>query len=125
MDPYTLIGNCYASTLINATGHPPVFIRLLNQESNHFPIVALTSTSEPRTRQQAVLNTNILAIVVTLSNGDAFHLIDGYPRFTQYGHTYRPAALFRIMEPLQNTARIGLFSEHFIPDHKMQCGNFP
>lgn len=117
MYPYALIGNCYASALVNATGSidwmcmprpdsPPVFGRLLDQEGGHFSIMTPAGTSEPTTHQQYVSNTNILTTVVTLANGDAFQITDFFPRFEQYGRVYRPAALFRMVEPLHGTPAI-------------------
>ena len=117
MYPYALIGNCYASALVNATGSidwmcmprpdsPPVFGRLLDQDGGHFSIRTPTGASEPTTQQQYISNTNILTTVVTLANGDAFQITDFFPRFEQYGRVYRPAALFRMVEPLHGTPAI-------------------
>ena len=58
------------------------------------------------TRQSYLPNTNILVTTVTLSNGDSFQITDFCPRFEQYGRMYRPAALFRLVEPLQGTPAI-------------------
>ncbi len=85
---------------------PPVFGRLLDPEGGHFSITSPVGSAEPTTRQQYVLNTNILTTVVTLANGDAFQITDFFPRFEQYGRIYRPAALFRMVEPLQGTPAI-------------------
>jgi GH15 family glucan-1,4-alpha-glucosidase len=43
---------------------------------------------------------------VSTSHGDAFRITDFCPRFEQYGRIYRPAALFRIVEPLAGTPSI-------------------
>ncbi len=117
MYPYALIGNCYASALVNATGSiewmcmprpdsPPVFGRLLDTDGGHFSIMTPVGAAEPTASQQYVPNTNILTTVVTLANGDAFQITDFCPRFEQYGRMYRPAALFRMVEPLQGTPAI-------------------
>ena len=118
MYPYALIGNCHTSALINATGtiewmclprpdSPPVFGRLLDPDGGHFSITSsLSSSPEPTTSQSYLSNTNILTTTVTLANGDSFRITDFCPRFEQYGRMYRPAALFRLVEPLQGTPAI-------------------
>ena len=117
MYPYALIGNCHASALVNATGavewmclprpdSPPVFGRLLDPDGGHFSITSPMAAAEPSCRQQYLPNTNILTTTVTVPNGDAFQITDFCPRFEQYGRLYRPAALFRIVEPLQGTPAI-------------------
>jgi GH15 family glucan-1,4-alpha-glucosidase len=58
------------------------------------------------TSQSYLPNTNILLTTVTLSNGDSFQITDFCPRFEQYGRMYRPAALFRLVQPLQGTPAI-------------------
>jgi GH15 family glucan-1,4-alpha-glucosidase len=118
MYPYALIGNCHTSALINATGtiewmclprpdSPPVFGRLLDPDGGHFSITSsLSSSPEPTTSQSYLSNTNILTTTVTLANGDSFRITDFCPRFEQYGRMYRPAALFRLVEPLKGTPAI-------------------
>lgn len=117
MYPYALIGNCHTSALINATGSvewmclprpdsPPVFGRLLDPEGGHFSIASPPSSMAYTTSQSYLPNTNILLTTVTLSNGDAFQITDFCPRFEQYGRMYRPAALFRLVQPLQGTPAI-------------------
>ncbi|HET9606632.1 MAG TPA: glycoside hydrolase family 15 protein, partial [Nitrospira sp.] len=117
MYPYSLIGNCHTSALINATGSvewmclprpdsPPVFGRLLDPGGGHFSIASPPSSMACTTSQSYLPNTNILLTTVTLSNGDSFQITDFCPRFEQYGRMYRPAALFRLVEPLQGTPAI-------------------
>lgn len=117
MYPYALIGNCHTSALIYATGSvewmclprpdsPPVFGRLLDPEGGHFSIASPPSSMAYTTSQSYLPNTNILLTTVTLSNGDAFQITDFCPRFEQYGRMYRPAALFRLVQPLQGTPAI-------------------
>lgn len=85
---------------------PPVFGRLLDPDGGHFSITTPAGASKPTICQQYVPNTNILTTIVTLANGDAFQITDFFPRFEQFGRVYRPAALFRIVEPLQGTPAI-------------------
>ncbi|HEU4685869.1 MAG TPA: glycoside hydrolase family 15 protein [Nitrospira sp.] len=117
MYPYALIGNCHASALVNATGtiewmclprpdSPPVFGRLLDPDGGHFAIMSAAASPEPTVCQRYVPNTNIITTVVTSPNGDAFQITDFFPRFEQYGRMYRPAALFRIVEPLHGTPAV-------------------
>jgi GH15 family glucan-1,4-alpha-glucosidase len=112
---YGLIGNCHLSALVGMNGavewmcaprpdSPPVFGRLLDPEGGQF---AITSVVSDCTIQQRYLpNTNVLLTTVTLQNGDAFQITDFCPRFEQYGRIYRPAALFRLVEPLQGAPAI-------------------
>jgi GH15 family glucan-1,4-alpha-glucosidase len=85
---------------------PPVFGRLLDPDGGHFAITSAGGTAEPAIHQRYVPNTNILTTVVTSPNGDAFQITDFCPRFEQYGRIYRPAALFRVVEPLHGTPAI-------------------
>lgn len=112
MYPYGLVGNCQISALIGLNGavdwmcaprpdSPPVFGRLLDPEGGHFTITSTVRAEELSTQQRYLPNTNILLTTVSLPNGDAFQITDFCPRFEQYGRIYRPAALFRLVEPLQ------------------------
>jgi GH15 family glucan-1,4-alpha-glucosidase len=114
---YGLIGNCQISALISAQGSldwlclprpdsPPIFGKILDQEGGQLCISASVPSSETTTTQQYLPNTNILVTTVSLSNGDAFRITDFCPRFLQYGRIYRPAALFRIVEPLSGSPSI-------------------
>jgi GH15 family glucan-1,4-alpha-glucosidase len=85
---------------------PPVFGRLLDPDGGHFAITSAAGPAEPAIRQRYVPNTNILTTTVTSHNGDAFQITDFCPRFEQYGRIYRPAALFRIVEPLHGTPAV-------------------
>ncbi len=117
MYQYGLIGNCQISALISAHGSldwlclprpdsPPIFGKILDQEGGQLSISASVPSSETTTTQQYLPNTNILVTTVSLSNGDAFRITDFCPRFLQYGRIYRPAALFRIVEPLSGSPSI-------------------
>ena len=117
MYQYGLIGNCQISALISAQGSldwlclprpdsPPIFGKILDQEGGQFSISASIPSSETTTTQQYLPNTNILITTISLPNGDAFRITDFCPRFLQYGRIYRPAALFRIVEPLSGSPSI-------------------
>jgi len=117
MYPYGLIGNCHTSALIGLNGavewmcaprpdSPPVFGRLLDPDGGHFSIASAISSAETKAEQRYLANTNVLLTTVILPNDDAFQITDFCPRFEQYGRIYRPAALFRLVEPLQGTPAI-------------------
>jgi GH15 family glucan-1,4-alpha-glucosidase len=114
---FGLIGNCQISALISAQGSidwlclprpdsPPVFGKILDQEGGHFSIDPSVPPSETTSKQHYLPNTNILVTTVSLPNGDAYQITDFCPRFLQYGRVYRPAALFRIVEPLSGSPSI-------------------
>lgn len=114
---YGLVGNCQTSALIGRDGvvewmcaprpdSPPVFGRLLDPDGGHFSISSTAPASDLTAYQRYLPNTNILLTTVTLPNGDAYQITDFCPRFEQYGRMYRPAALFRLVEPLQGTPAI-------------------
>ncbi len=117
MYPYGLIGNCHVSAHIHESGSvdwlclprpdsDPVFGRILDPEGGHFSISSPTRSTQVKTTQRYLPNTNILVTEVSTSTGDAFRITDFCPRFEQYGRVYRPAALFRIVEPLAGTPSI-------------------
>ncbi|MFO0698855.1 MAG: glycoside hydrolase family 15 protein [Nitrospira sp.] len=117
MYQYGLIGNCQISALISAQGSidwlclprpdsPPIFGKILDPEGGQFSISPSVPASETTTKQHYLPNTNILVTTVSLPNGDAYQITDFCPRFLQYGRVYRPAALFRIVEPLSGSPSI-------------------
>ncbi len=117
MYPYGLVGNCQTSALIGLNGSvewmcaprpdsPPVFGRLLDPDGGHFTITSPLPPRDLTTEQRYLPNTNILITTVTLPDGDAFQITDFCPRFEQYGRIYRPAALFRMVEPVRGTPAI-------------------
>jgi GH15 family glucan-1,4-alpha-glucosidase len=112
MYPYGLIGNCSVSALVSTQGSidwlclprpdsPPVFGRLLDPAGGHFSITSPLASRE--TSQRYAPNTNVLITTITLHNRDAFRITDFCPRFPQYGRMYRPASLFRVVEPVSGT----------------------
>ncbi len=117
MYPYGLIGNCQVSALASTTGSidwmclprpdsPPVFGRLLDPEGGHFSITSPAPPEQVHSTQRYIQNTNILVTTMALPNGDAFQITDFCPRFFQYGRMYRPAGLFRIVEPVSGTPSV-------------------
>ncbi len=117
MYPHGLIGNCQISALISNEGavdwlclprpdSPPIFGGILDQDGGRFSISPSVPQSETTTTQRYLPNTNILVTTVSLPNGDAYQITDFCPRFLQYGRVYRPAALFRIVEPLSGSPSI-------------------
>src|SRR3954468_12556716 len=118
MYPYGLIGNCQCSALVADDGSidwlclprpdsPPVFGALLDPEGGSFRI---GPSDEQRGTQRYLYNTNILETKFEAEDGSAFRVLDFCPRFEQYGRTYRPLALFRLVEPLSGhpTLRVTL-----------------
>ncbi len=109
--PYGLIGNARVSALCGADGSvdwlclprpdsPPVFGRLLDPEGGHFRI---GPAEGPPGTQAYLPNTNVLETSFRLPDGSAYRILDFCPRFLQHGRTYRPASLFRIVEPLEGS----------------------
>lgn len=108
---YGLIGNCQVSALIDGAGSldwlcmprpdaEPVFGRILDlNQGGHFSL-SLAETGEISTHQRYVENTNILVTEMKGSSGGAIRITDFCPRFEQFGRTFRPPMLIRIVEPL-------------------------
>ena len=114
-----LIGNCQYSALVHKSGEivwcclprfdsEPVFSSLLDMEDGgRFrigPAEGETST------QSYVPNTNILETVFHTATG-SFKIIDFAPRFIHYDRAFRPAQLYRILEPIAGTPRIEIVCE--------------
>lgn len=112
--PYGLIGNCQASALVSQSGSidwlclprpdsPPVFGKLLDPEGGSFSI----ESAQPASSSQRYLpNTNVLETIVTAQDGSSYQITDFCPRFIQYGRSYRPNSLFRIVERLSGSPSI-------------------
>lgn len=109
MYPYGLIGNCQIAALVSQSGSldwlclprpdsPPVFGRLLDDQGGYFSI---TSPDVASSKQEYLRNTNVLVTTVNLHNGDAYRITDFCPRFLQFGRTFRPFAVFRVLEPIK------------------------
>jgi GH15 family glucan-1,4-alpha-glucosidase len=111
---YGLIGNCQASALIHTSGSldwlclprpdsPPVFGRLLDPDGGHF---SFETDGGATCRQVYLPNTNVLMTFVRGKDGAEFKITDFCPRFQQHGRVYRPMSIFRIVEPITESAQI-------------------
>ena len=92
----------------------PVFCRLLSgDEEKGFTDVVL---DDVRVCESSYLrNTAVVSTVLTNSHGAAIRITDFAPRFRNYGRTFRPPQLIRIIEPVSGlprvTIRMGLIGE--------------
>jgi len=114
---YGIIGNCAYSALAEAgrmvwlcwprMDSSPVFGALLDDEKGgSFDVEAIGLTS---VEQTYVENTNILRTVFHSDSG-SFELLDFAPRFRQYGRSFKPNMLVRILRPLEGEplVRVGI-----------------
>jgi GH15 family glucan-1,4-alpha-glucosidase len=111
---FGLIGNCQISALVTSSGSvewlcmprldsEPVFGRLLDPDGGSLKTEPVSySSSSQRYRK----NTNILETVFYEGDEDLVAITDFCPRFEQHGRTYRPAAMFRIIEPRRGGVRL-------------------
>lgn len=111
MYPYGLIGNGQISALISKQGKiswlclprpdsPPVFGEMLDPDGGSFS-VTLQDLNESECAQVYLENTNILITELEDQSGGRIRITDFAPRFEQYGRMYRPASLFRQVEPVR------------------------
>src|SRR3989338_2203191 len=111
---YGLIGNCQIAALVNKSASidwlclprpdsPPVFGKLLDPDGGEF---SLTLDNQQSAEQRYLPNTNILETILKDQSGASVRILDFCPRFSQYGRTFRPQSLFRIVEPLLGTAML-------------------
>jgi GH15 family glucan-1,4-alpha-glucosidase len=109
-----LIGNCQYSALVHNSGEvvwcclprfdsEPVFSSLLDsQDGGRYRI----GPAEQESGSQRYLpNTNILETTFQTATG-SFKVTDFAPRFMQFGRSFRPTQLMRIVEPIEGTPRI-------------------
>src|SRR4051812_46779239 len=125
MYPYGLIGNCQASALVKTNGSvewfclprpdsPPVFGAILDKAGGDFSIYPPADATAFQSHQYYLDNTNILITELSWksSRGDSekIEITDFFPRFEQYGRTYRPISLFRRVRALEGApmVRIGI-----------------
>jgi GH15 family glucan-1,4-alpha-glucosidase len=113
-----LIGNSSASALIDAETRvvwaclprfdsDPVFDALLKDHSpirNGFYQIELLDLD--RTEQEYVTNTAVVVTRLYDSHGGVAEVIDFAPRFKQFGRTFRPLTLVRMVRPLAGSPRI-------------------
>lgn len=109
-----VIGNCQYSALIHNTGEvvwcclprfdsEPLFSTLLDaQNGGSFRIGPAGGESGAQRYER---NTNILETSFQTPSG-SFRVIDFAPRFWQFGRSFRPTQLIRIVEPIEGTPRI-------------------
>ena len=109
-----LIGNCQFSALIARTGEivwcclprfdsEPVFSTLLDSANGGRFVVGSVDGSAGE--QRYLENTNVLE--TTFATGDgSFRVLDFAPRFLQYGRTFHPTQLIRIVEPVRGTPHV-------------------
>jgi GH15 family glucan-1,4-alpha-glucosidase len=114
-----LIGNCQFSALVHNSGDivwcclprfdsEPLFSTLLDSQEGGSFRVGPAGGEVGAQRYQP--NTNILETTFRTSTG-AFRVIDFAPRFLQYGRTFRPKQLIRIVEPIEGTPRISVLCQ--------------
>ena len=113
-----LIGNCHVAALVNPLGQlvwwcypnldgDPAFSRLLaGDEEKGFGDCLLDGMTS--SRSEYLRNTAIISTTLEDAAGNAVRITDFAPRFTQYGRQYRPARLYRLIEPLQGLPRVTL-----------------
>jgi GH15 family glucan-1,4-alpha-glucosidase len=83
----------------------PVFCRLLaGDEEKGFADVVLDGCVE--TTSEYGRNTPIVTAVMRDGNGAAIRVTDFAPRFYQFGRTFRPPQLVRIIEPIAGLPRV-------------------
>jgi GH15 family glucan-1,4-alpha-glucosidase len=83
----------------------PVFCRLLaGDEEKGFTDVLLDNQVAARSEYER--NTAVVSTVLTDKNGASVRITDFAPRFFQYGRTFRPPQLMRIIEPVSGRPRI-------------------
>lgn len=111
---FGLIGNCHVSALISKDAaiswlclprpdSPPIFGALLDPDGGH---ISVTPVGLKDCQQAYRRNTNILLTTMTSSDNSQIEVTDFCPRFEIQGSVYRPAALFRMIRPIQGTTRI-------------------
>jgi GH15 family glucan-1,4-alpha-glucosidase len=83
----------------------PVFCRLLaGDEEKGFTDVLLDG--QVSTQSEYIRNTAVVTTVLTDKNGASVRITDFAPRFYQYGRTFRPPQLMRIIEPVSGLPRV-------------------
>jgi GH15 family glucan-1,4-alpha-glucosidase len=111
-----VIGNGRTVSLVNPLGRivwwcfprfdgDPVFCRLLaGEEEKGFSDVVLDGLVS--THSEYVRNTALVTTVLTDRNGASVRVTDFAPRFEQFGRTFRPPQLMRLIEPIAGLPRI-------------------
>jgi GH15 family glucan-1,4-alpha-glucosidase len=113
-----LIGNSSFSALIDGDARvvwaclprfdsDPVFDRLLKGASSPIDgdyVVELADAV--RSEQEYVTNTAVLRTTLFDSRGGAVEIVDFAPRYKQYGRTFRPLTLVRMLRPISGSPRV-------------------
>jgi GH15 family glucan-1,4-alpha-glucosidase len=111
-----VIGNGRTAALIEPTSRivwwcfpafdgDPIFCRLLaGSEEKGFSDVVLDDAVD--FHSEYLRNTAVVSTTLTDRRGGAIRIIDFAPRFRQYGRTFRPPQIFRIIEPIAGLPRI-------------------
>ncbi len=91
----------------------PIFCRLLSgDEEKGFSDVVLEGLAD--VQSEYLRNTAIVSTTLTSESGGAVRITDFAPRFRQFGRTFRPPQLYRLIEPVAGLPRITI---RFRPTH--------
>ncbi len=112
-----LIGNCIFSALIERHGRiswsclpsydgDPMFCRLLNNDDGDTGFFDVRLDGFSHAEQGYVRNTAVLTTTLHSADGSAVEITDFSPRFKQFGRTYRPVMIVRIIRPVAGSPRI-------------------
>jgi GH15 family glucan-1,4-alpha-glucosidase len=130
-----LIGNCQIAAHVTSQGSvvwcclprfdsEPVFGGLLDPDGGRFTI---RPASDAPGVQSYIANTNVLETRFVDGSG-AFRVLDFAPRFEQFGRSFRPTQLHRIIEPISGLPRISVTCEPRLgwkktPPHRVAGSN--
>lgn len=115
-----LIGNCEIAALVDPMARivwcclprfdgDPVFNALLGgQRSEEMGYFAVELVGAARSTRRYLPNTPILETEIWTAAGDGIRITDHVPRYERYGRIYRPAAIYRHVEPIGGTPRVTL-----------------
>lgn len=114
-----LIGNCQFSALVERSGKvvwcclprfdsEPVFSTLLDEKEGGTFLIGPANGEQGE--QAYIENTNVLETTFRTETG-SFRILDFAPRFLLHDRMFRPAQLFRIVEPLQGEPRVRVMCE--------------
>lgn len=112
-----LIGNCIYSALIERNGRiswsclpsfdgDPMFCRLLNNNDGDQGFFDVRLDKFSHSDQAYVRNTAVLTTTLHSDDGAAVEITDFSPRFKQFGRTYRPVMIVRIVRPVSGSPRV-------------------
>lgn len=81
----------------------PVFCDLLQPKMENEGVFSIELRDAVTSDQRYIENTAVLVTTLTDANGASIRITDFCPRFKQYDRTFRPAMLFRRIEPVSGT----------------------